>query len=146
MTFTYVFYKHIMFRHSCGKCKYTNLKRPSDITIADFWGWEKPDPNINADNKGVSLVFCNTEKGQKIFEAVKSRMDTIPAELENCMQHNLKNPSEIHPRRMDFEKDYERKGFEYVMKKYGDIGWRYKVSIILGKIQYVFRRVAKILH
>lgn len=146
MTFTYVFYKHIMFRHSCGKCKYTNLKRPSDITIADFWGWEKTDPNINADNKGVSLVFCNTEKGQKIFEAVKSRMDTIPAELENCMQHNLKNPSEIHPRRMDFEKDYERKGFEYVMKKYGDIGWRYKVSIILGKIQYVFRRVAKILH
>lgn len=144
MTFTYVFYKHIMFRHSCGKCKYTNLKRPSDITIADFWGWEKTDPNINADNKGVSLVFCNTEKGQKIFEAVKSRMDTIPAELENCMQHNLKNPSEIHPRRMDFEKDYERKGFEYVMKKYGDIGWRYKVSIILGKIQYVFRRVAKI--
>lgn len=133
-----------MFRHSCGKCKYTNLKRPSDITIADFWGWEKTDPNINADNKGVSLVFCNTEKGQKIFEAVKSRMDTIPAELENCMQHNLKNPSEIHPRRMDFEKDYERKGFEYVMKKYGDIGWRYKVSIILGKIQYVFRRVAKI--
>lgn len=141
MTYTYVFYKHIMFRHSCGKCKYTNLKRPSDITIADFWGWEKTDHNINSDDKGVSLVFCNTEKGRKIFDAIKDKMNIIPAELENCMQHNLKNPSEIHPRRMDFEKDYERKGFEYVMKKYGDIGWRYKIRHILGKIKRVLKRI-----
>lgn len=141
MTFTYVFYKHIMFRHSCGKCKYTNLKRPSDITIADFWGWEKTDPAFNADDKGVSLVLCNTEKGRKIFEAISDRMDIIPAELENCLQPNLQKPSDIHPLRMDFEKDYESKGFEYVMKKYGDIGWRYKVKRILGRIKRVVKRI-----
>ena len=141
MTFTYVFYKHIMFRHSCGKCKYTNLKRPSDITIADFWGWEKTDPAFNADDKGVSLVLCNTEKGRKIFEAISDRMDIIPAELENCLQPNLQKPSDIHPLRMDFEKDYESKGFEYVMKKYGDIGWRYKVKRILSRIKRVVKRI-----
>lgn len=41
MSFTFLFYKHIMFRKSCGKCHFANTKRPSDITIADFWGWEK---------------------------------------------------------------------------------------------------------
>lgn len=38
MSFTYLFYQHIMFRQSCEKCHYTNTRRPSDITIADFWG------------------------------------------------------------------------------------------------------------
>ena len=36
MNFTYLFYKHIMFRKSCGNCHFANTKRPSDITIADF--------------------------------------------------------------------------------------------------------------
>ena len=102
MNFTYVFYQHIMFRHSCGKCHFCNTTRPSDITIADFWGWQKTDPNINKDDKGVSLVLVNTPKGREIFEAVKDKLDTIPAELENCLQPNLQHPSVIHPKRMDF--------------------------------------------
>ena len=93
MSFTYLFYQHIMFRPSCGKCHYANTKRPSDITIADFWGWEKTDPNINADNKGVSLVLVNTEKGRELFEAVKDQMTVIPAKLEDCLQPNLCRPS-----------------------------------------------------
>lgn len=137
MTFTYAFYKHIMFRHSCGACKYTNLQRPSDITIADFWGWEKTNPDINADDKGVSLVLCNTEKGRQLFEAVKERMHTIPAELANCLQPNLQHPSAIHPKRMDFEHDYTHKGFVYVMKKYGDAGVRYKLLIFKRRIRKI---------
>ena len=26
MSFTFLFYKHIMFRRSCGKCHFTNTK------------------------------------------------------------------------------------------------------------------------
>ena len=140
MSFTFLFYKHIMFRHSCGACKYTNLQRPSDVTIADFWGWEKTDSQINADDKGVSLVLLNTEKGQKLFDAVKERMNIIPAELENCLQPNLKHPCAIHPKRMQFENDYKRKGFEYIYKKYGEEGLRYKVRLFLGKIKSLFKQ------
>ena len=106
MNFTYVFYQHIMFRHSCGKCHFCNTTRPSDITLADFWGWEKTDPNINQDDKGCNLVLVNTPKGREIFEAVKDKLNTIPAELDNCLQPNLQHPSVIHPKRMQFEKDY----------------------------------------
>ena len=139
--YTHLFYKHIMFRHSCGACKYTNLQRPSDITIADFWGWQKTDSTINADDKGLSLVLCNTEKGQQLFDAVKERMTVIPAELENCLQPNLQHPSEIHPQRMDFERDYARKGFEYAMKRYGDLGWRYKVKLYVVRIKRIIKRI-----
>lgn len=127
MSFTLLFYQHIMFRHSCGKCPYTNTKRPSDITIADFWGWEKTDPSINADDKGVSLILVNTEKGREIFEAVKDRMTVVPAKLEECMQANLQHPSLIHPRRMEFEQDYQRKGFDYVINKNYNRGLKYAI-------------------
>lgn len=135
MSFTYLFYKHIMFRKSCGNCHFTNTKRPSDITIADFWGWEKTNPNFNADNKGCSLVLLNTEKGRKLFEAVHDRLNTMPAKLEDCLQPNMMHPSEIHPRREKFEEEYAKKGFKYVYFKYGEEGWRYKLCILLRRIK-----------
>jgi len=119
MSFTYLFYQHIMFRHSCGVCHYTNTKRPSDITLADFWHWQKTDPTINLDDKGLSLILINTEKGKKLFEAAKADLNVIPARLEDCMQGNMQRPSPIHPKRMKFEEDYKKHGFEYVLNKYG---------------------------
>lgn len=139
MSFTYLFYQHIMFRHSCGKCPYANTKRPSDITIADFWGWEKTDPNINADNKGVSLILVNTKKGQEIFEAVKDCMTVIPAKLEDYLQPNLQHPTIIHPKRMEFERDYQQKGFEYVRKKYYKKGFKFQ----LRRIKFIIIRILK---
>lgn len=139
MSFTFLFYQHIMFRPSCGKCHFTNTKRPSDITIADFWGWEKTDPDINADNKGVSLVLCNTEKGRQLFKEVKYDMYVIPAKLENCMQPNLQYPTTIHPKRDKFEQDYIQKGFTYVMKKYGNAGWKFKVRKLVSKIKNIMK-------
>lgn len=115
--FTSIFYKHIMFRHSCGICYYTNLKRPSDITIADYWGWERTDSHLNVDDKGCSLLLCNTEKGCQLFDAIKNRMNVVSAELANVMQSHLEKPSEIHSRRSEFEKCYSEKGFKYTLSK-----------------------------
>ena len=114
MWFTKTFYKHIMFRHSCGNCHFCNTKRPSDITIADFWRWEKTNPEFNKDDKGVSLLLINTEKGRKLWDMIKSDMNYFPAEMQKVMHKNLRNPSKIHPKRMKFEMDYAKKGFEYV--------------------------------
>lgn len=118
MSFTELFYKGIMLRPSCGKCHYANTTRPSDITIADFWGWEKTDNILNKDDKGVSLVLINTEKGRLIFDAIKNRMITVPAKLEDCIQPNLRQPTKLHPDQKYFERDYANCGFEYAYKKY----------------------------
>lgn len=137
MWYTKVFYQHIMFRHSCGKCYFCNTQRPSDITIADFWGWEKTGSKINEDNKGLNLVLVNTEKGREIFEAVIDRLELIEAKPEAFMQPNLKAPSAIHKKRMRFEKDYVSKGFEYVYKHTYDERplWRQVASKIYQSIR-----------
>lgn len=128
-----------MFRKSCGKCHFANTKRPSDITIADFWGWEKTDPNFNADNKGVSLVLLNTEKGRKLFEVVKDKMNTFPANFEDCLQPNMLHATVSHPNRDQFEKEYTKKGFKYVYFKYGEEGWR-------NKLYWYKKKIKRLLH
>lgn len=147
MSFTYLFYKHIMFRKSCGNCHFTNIKRPSDITIADFWGWENTDSAFNADNKGVSLVLLNTEKGRKLFDAVQDRMNTIPAELDKCLQPNMQHPSEMHPLSDNFFSDYSQKGFKYVMWKYGEnyppTFLRKKSKRLLDKIKRFIKKMTR---
>lgn len=112
--YTKFFYDHIMFRHSCGNCHFCNTRRPSDITIADYWGWEKTGSDINSDNKGLNLVLLNTRKGEKIFAKIIDKLEIIKASPETYMQPNLRHPSKIHRKRMQFEKDYQEKGFDYV--------------------------------
>lgn len=143
MSFTDLFYKHVMFRKSCGKCHFTNTVRPSDITIADFWGWEKTDPNFNADDKGCSLVLVNTEKGKQLFNAVKDRMNIIPAELDCCLQPNMLHPSKMHPKRDKFEAEYIKKGFEYVYLKYCKKTSREYIQEQLGKIKRLVKKVLR---
>ena len=134
MSFTYLFYKDIILRKSCGKCPYANTSHPSDITIGDFWGWQKTNPEINKDNMGISLIMCNTEKGRKLFDLIKDDLDYFPAELENCIQPNLLRPTPINPQSVQFEREYAEKGFEYVYYKYGDEGLRYKLRKVWENI------------
>lgn len=131
--YTYLFYKHIMFRPSCGDCKYTNTTRPSDITLADFWGIEKAVPNFD-DDKGVSLVFLNTEKGKSLFNNIKDNVEYQPSKLEDCMQPNLQHPSVFSTQYDDFWKDYQNNGFEYVSRKYGNNNLKAKSKYLIKKI------------
>jgi len=145
--FTYAFFQHIMLRHSCEKCFFTNTERPSDITIADFWGWEKVDDKFNIDNKGVSLVIVNTQKGDALFNNIKKKLNFIKTEREKCLQPHLIEPSTLNPDRELFERDYMEKGFLYVLKKYCNYGFWNKLKTtpkqILKKINYHVIRIHK---
>ena len=64
------------------------------MTVGDFWGIAKSHPDFNSP-KGVSSVFVNTEKGQKLFEMMRPLAEVEEATLEEGMvkQHNLVQPS-----------------------------------------------------
>lgn len=140
MNFTYFFYSHAIFRHSCGVCHFANTCRPSDLTLADFWGFEKVDPNLNSDDKGCSLVLVNTKKGSEILKEIQDRIDCRKVDLNMAMQPNLKQPSGIDKHRMDLERDYKKYGFRYVMYRYGNIGPIYWLRKQKQKIKKFFKR------
>ena len=60
-------------RPSCYDCKFKGLPRNADITLGDFWGIEKVDPSLDK-NLGTSMVLCNTAKGAKFFDGIKSKL------------------------------------------------------------------------
>lgn len=112
--FKRAFYKHIMLRHSCANCHFCNTVHPSDITLADFWGWEKTGTKLNEDNKGISLIFVNTAKGDDVFCRIKDSLHFFSTTLDKCLQPNMEQPTSFHPKREQFETDYKKKGFLYV--------------------------------
>ncbi len=142
-TYTYTFYQHIMFRPSCGTCHYTNLRRSGDITLADFWGWEQTDANINKDDKGVSLIFVNTPKGEQMLRDIENKVTLIPARLEDCLQPNLRQPSVLHPQSKQFAADYEKLGFERTMRKYAMMGWKYNLKHLKSCVRSMIGRFAR---
>lgn len=142
-TFTDLFYKHLILRPSCSSCKFTNTRRPSDITIADFWGWEKAVPGFNDDDLGCSLVFVNTPKGDQLFKHILPEIHAIQTDLAHCMQPNLEHPSVFSPKYDSFWKDYQRKGFDFVVKKYGDKGFRHKISQFKSKVKRIIKYCIK---
>lgn len=128
--YTDLFYKHIMFRPSCENCKYTNFQHPSDITLADFWGIQKAVPEMD-DNKGVSLILVNTQKGVHMFQAVESDIRYKESCQEKCMQPNLQRPTKFSAQTDAFWKDYNAHGFEYVAKKYGNLNFKGRLKFRL---------------
>lgn len=142
-TFTDLFYKHLILRPSCSSCKFTNTRRPSDITIADFLGWEKAVPGFNDDDLGCSLVFVNTPKGDQLFKHILPEIHAIQTDLAHCMQPNLEHPSVFSPKYDSFWEDYQRKGFDFVVKKYGDKGFRHKISQFKSKVKRIIKYCIK---
>ena len=130
-----LFYKNLSTRISCHSCHYCNLSRPSDITIGDFWGYEKTDcKDMNRDGQGISLLLANTEKGQLLLQVVKDSIMIREVPLDKCLQPNLQHPTPINPLRDQFIKDYSDHGFLYIAKKYSD--WNLK-ALAIRKIREI---------
>lgn len=116
--FTTLFYAHNILRPSCYACPYKNTIHPGDITIADFWGFQKSIPTFK-DDKGVSLVLINNQKGSDNFNMVQEMVIAYNVEIENAMQPPLKESFERPKNRDDFWKEYlEHYDLDYIIKKY----------------------------
>lgn len=118
--FKNLFYGHNVLRPSCYECPYKSTHHPGDITIADYWGIDNAAPGFN-DNKGVSLVLVNTEKGQEYFEKAKGDVEWRETRIEDSMQHPLIEPEKRPQERDKFWQDFESKDFSYIAKKYGGL-------------------------
>lgn len=76
-------------RPSCGKnCKYRDINRSGDLTIADFKGLKKIYPALIADKKNYSTIISNTPKGDAVLEKLYTTMDIRPSSIEQVIKYN----------------------------------------------------------
>lgn len=117
-SFMQMFLRDYCLRPACYEC-YAKKYRKSDMTIADFWGIENVAPEMS-DGMGTSLVITRTEKGQELFESIKSELKWKEVSYEEGVKGN---PSEYksvaRPQQRDtFFTDLDRLPFEEMAKKY----------------------------
>lgn len=115
--FRELFYQHYILRPSCYQCKCKKLPYPSDITLADFWGSSQIIPNFD-DNKGVSLVFVNTSKGEAMLSDIRQDMEIISCPVDKVIQPPLIESAHKPENRESFWIDYKSYGIEMVINKY----------------------------
>lgn len=82
-----VFLKDLCLRPSCYDCHSKSLHRNSDITLADFWGINNICPELY-DNKGTSLVFINSEKGNELFNRIKKNIEYKAVNIDEASKYN----------------------------------------------------------
>ncbi|MCH5248460.1 MAG: Coenzyme F420 hydrogenase/dehydrogenase, beta subunit C-terminal domain [Lachnospiraceae bacterium] len=120
------FLDDVYLRPSCYNCEFKSLpKYYADITIADFWGVKKVDPELY-DGKGTSLVLLHNEHAKELFDRVKSNFFYKEVDFKAAIHKNksLLKSSDENPHRDSFFLDYESLPFDKVRKKYmGALTW-----------------------
>lgn len=132
-SFLDLYFLHCLLRDCCSSCPFTNFNRIGDLTIGDFWGWDKKHKEYN-DNKGISLLLINSEKGRFLFNNIKSEVYYIQSNLEDSKQNALSHPTAHNKLREQFLNEYSLHGFKYVIKKYTQEGWRLRWKTKIAKL------------
>lgn len=114
------YHTNVFCRPSCYDCQFKEFPRISDITIADYWGIEKVDKNLDM-NIGTSMMLLNSNKGIAFFESVKDKLEYRETVFEAILGGNIALRKSIEPAKIDrdaFFKDLDEHDFDYVTEKY----------------------------
>lgn len=110
--------KSLSKNKGCEKCRSNALPRQGDLSIGDFWGIPKNDPEMH-DRKGTSVVLASSEKGIKFFDTLKPFMKKWKSEpLSYAISNNpvIVKPYAMHKNHEDFFDNFFDLDFEAVTK------------------------------
>ena len=117
-SFNNMFSHNRINRLSCSSCLYCNYDRPGDITIGDFWGIENSHPEL-LDNKGVSLLMVNSEKGEQLLKSLDGLCLT-EVKKDEVLQNSLKKPAAASSYRHQAMKMILSDEYEKAARRYGE--------------------------
>ena len=109
-----------MRTRSCYQCPYAQRQRVGDITVGDYWGVQKYDPQLLVEQggtinskEGVSCLLINTECGQHLVEKYGAKIESYPVEFSNIAQENtqLNRPTKHTRLRNKIFRKYKASGY-----------------------------------
>lgn len=138
-TFMQVFLKDLCLRPSCYDCYSKSLHRNSDITLADFWGIKEVCPEMY-DNKGTSLVFINSNKGEKIFDKISKDIKYQDVDINRVAKYNtaVYRSVKLPKKRCNFMSEIFDNSFDKVARKYTKTN---KVLKYLNYIKIIIKKI-----
>ena len=106
-------------RPSCFDCPYNTLHRPGDLTLGDFWGIGKKHYDFD-DNKGVSMVLINSDRGQELWDKISSETTYFETDIDTAVEGNkvLVQHLPSIAKRDEFYDYYVKHGFEAAIERF----------------------------
>lgn len=90
------FGKLVFIRPSCHQCVFKNLTNKSDITLGDYWGVATRFKTFD-DNRGISLVLLNSQKGADRFSEIEDRLIVMESDVKHAMDTHRSLVESIPP-------------------------------------------------
>ncbi len=125
-SFAEFFQSGVSLRESCRNCIYRSHHRPSDITLADFWGLKKVTGQ--EDREGVSLVLANSPKGRDYIERTAKSGSLTEVDVESVLYRVSTTPAKSRVDVARFWDLYKKEGYEGVVKQYAELSLKAKVK------------------
>ena len=118
-------------REGCFSCKFRGVNHCSDLSIGDYWGMDKIEPEYN--KYGVSVAFVNNcSKGMELLNLINQatfhlqETDTIRALRGNM---NYCFPREKSEKYDSFKLNFKRKGLHYAAAHTVPSTQRFKLNV-----------------
>lgn len=138
--------KHNLYlRPCCYECNFKEMPRVSDISLGDYWGFDKYY-DVSDDN-GVSVVLLNSSKGQSFFEKISDKLFSMDTPLEQIIKENpcLVTPVAKGKYSDAFYKKFGKTDFIDLIHKIDEKDY-YKKLNFKEKVYYILREKIKLWH
>lgn len=136
----HLFHSGSFNRPSCYQCKYLTSARVSDLTIGDFWGYNKAGIQMAPDG-GLSLILVNTQLGQSVLRRIENTLFLEKSTLQQALigQPRLRGiPCENGETELMWRL-VEEKGIRYILKRNDSIN----LLTVKRKVKQIIKRTLK---
>lgn len=117
--FLRAFFSDICDRPSCYQCAFKKRYRVSDVTLWDCFNVDSFDIKMD-DDKGTTRVLIQSPKGDKIFSAIKHKVEYCCVDADMLVKgvHEMFYSVNINPKRDAFFAESQVLNGEALFKKY----------------------------
>ena len=127
-------------RPSCYQCQYTSTSRVADFTLADWWGYKAERVEDEGfEQKGVSLIFANSQKAQMIVPNLNLLLSEKTIEQAKRTNHSLAYPFVKPASHSLFWNDYNNLPFDMIVEK-----WLYPERLSLSRYFYYYMKPSRL--
>lgn len=126
-SYYHLFLKGHIYRKNCYLCPYAQKARAGDISIGDYWGVEKCNPELVGNKSGefsvesgISCLLVNTNRGKELINKYGKNIRRIKVNFSKIAVRNsqLNHPVELTPMRSKLLKVYKNEGYGGIDKIY----------------------------
>lgn len=128
------FLRSLSKRDYCYECDFAN-NHTADIILADFWLYKKLSQMDNQ-NKGISLILTNTEKGEVIMKELAPSLVLESLSLDKG-SYNIKNghlDKQIVNRHLEFIDLVRKNNFIYAINKLEAVSFKHNWKTMIKQL------------